>query len=116
MAETKEIKVEVWQKAKASFGLKLKRDGDGEDLSTNDDIIIYFPGTSATQSVSKQGGEITVLDATKGKIQVTIPAAKTELMAVGEEQNFLIHVIQNSGDDPIAWEVLGCLYVNDTIA
>lgn len=117
MAEviTKEIKVH--QKAKASFGLKLKTDGDGENLTTNENIIVYFPGANGTAvSVSKADSEITILEPTKGKIQVTIPAAKTELMKVGEEQDILIHVIVASGDDPCPWEVIGCLTVKGSIA
>lgn len=117
MAETIVKRIDITQKAKASFGLKLKTDGDGEDLSTNHDIIVYFPGTTTTQNVSKQnGGNVTILNASKGKIQVTVPASITELIKEGEEQDIEIHVIVNNGDDPCAWKVKECLFVEASLS
>ena len=109
-------KLTVYRKSKATFGLKLKTDGDGEDLSTNDNIIVCFTGDNGTPvSVSKADSEVSILNATKGRISVTIPAAKTELMSVGEDQTIEIQVIVNNGDDPKTWQITECLDVIDSI-
>jgi hypothetical protein len=108
--------VEIIRKSKKQFTVQLRKDGKDLDLSVNDEITVCFPGESGTPvTVTKGAAEVSILSATNGQIRVEIPAAKTELLNVGEDQTIEVQVVETSGADPDIWQFLESLKVVDSI-
>ena len=112
--ECKEV-VKIFRKSKKRFTINLRRDDDPLDLSTNFEIKVCLPGESTAQELLKSASEVTILNAALGKIQVDVPAAKSELLKVAEEQTIEVHVIETSGADPEILQILESLTVIDSI-
>ena len=112
MATTEVKFAKIYRGSKKRFTIDLDRDDDPWDLSTNDEITVCFPSESGSpQTVTKSGGEVTILNATLGKIQVDVPASKTTLMKVGEEQTIEVQVVDVPSGDPEITQIEGCLNV-----
>ena len=65
-------------------------DGDPYDITGSTELLACFKGDAATVSVSLTGGEISIVNALAGKILVTVPKAKTELVKKGENDVMVI--------------------------
>jgi hypothetical protein len=114
MAECSE-KVKIFRQSKKTFTVNLRRDDDPLDLTTNDEITVCLPGESAVQTLTKTGGEVTILNAALGKIQVDVPAAKSALLKVGEDQTIEIQVVDVPAADPEILQIEESLDVIDSI-
>lgn len=62
--------------------------GDPVDLTTATEIKFCFPGETAVQTITLTGAEITILNATLGRVEATINDTKSALLKVGESQTF----------------------------
>lgn len=108
--------VNIIRGGKKRFTINLRKDDDPLDLTTNDEITVYLPGESTTQSLTKTASEVTILSAALGKIQVDVPAAKSDLLKIGEDQTIEVHVVETAGGDPEVFQILEQLVVVDSIS
>lgn len=112
--ECKEI-VKIIRGSKKRFTINLRQDDDPLDLTTNNEITVCLPGESAVQTLTKGGGEVSILSAATGKIQVDVPAAKSDLLAIAEEQTIEVQVVATAGADPDILQIEEALTVIDSI-
>lgn len=68
------------------------------------DIEMRFPGESATVSLTTGASEVTIADASKGKVTFSMPPAKSDLLKVGSKQTITLHVNYNAGADRKTFE------------
>ena len=108
--ECKEI-VKIIRNSKKRFTINLRKDDDPLDLSTNNEITVCLPGETTAQTLTKGNSEVTILNAALGKIQVDVPAAKSALLKVGEDQTIEVLVQETAGADNEAFQILECLNV-----
>lgn len=113
--DCKEV-VKIIRGSKKRFTVNLRKDDDPLDLTTNNEITVILPGESAAQTLTKTGAEVTILSASLGKIQVDVPAAKSDLLAIGEEQTIEIQVQEIALGDPEIFQILESLSVVDSIS
>lgn len=113
--ECKEI-VKIFRTSKKRFTMDLDRDDDPLNLTTNDDITVCLPSeTGVAQKLTLSGGEVSILNATLGKIEVNVPAAKSALLKVGEDQTIEVQIVDVALADPEILQVLESLTVIDSI-
>lgn len=100
MSDCKEI-VKIFKGGKKTFTIDLERDNDPLDLGAATEIAVrILSEAGAAQELTLTGAEVSILNATLGKIQVEAPAAKTALMKAGEEQTIEVRVTE-AGDPEI---------------
>lgn len=100
---------------KKDFNLDIDKGSDPFDLTTASEVKVCFPGVSAAVELSSNTvGELTIANATLGKVTGTIPAAKSANLVVGEEQNVQVEVTL-TGADPEAVVLEACLNVTEAI-
>ena len=68
------------------------------DLTGATEIKACHPGTSGAVEGTLTGGQVTVLNATLGQLQVKLPAATTPNLNPGEQQTIEIQVTEADGD------------------
>lgn len=107
--------VKIIRESKKRFTVNLRKDDDPLDLTVNNEITVCLPGESAVQMLTKTGGEVTIISASLGKIQVDVPASKSSLLQVGEDQTIEIQVQETVGGDPDIFQILEVLNVVDSI-
>ena len=110
--ECKKI-VRVIQGSQKTFTVNLRKDGDPLDLSTNEEIRVCVPSADggAAQQLLKSAGEVSILNGPLGKIQITTPASKSDLMKIAEEQTIQVDVIETAGADPQNFQIEECFTV-----
>lgn len=67
---------------------RFKETGAVKDLTGVDEITVTFPGESAPVVKTKSGGGVVVTNEKCGEVEVTLLVADTNLLKVGNEQDF----------------------------
>lgn len=91
-------KIRVVRGSKKNFTLDLDKGADPYDLTGATEIKVCAQGESAVVEFTLTAGDLVVTNAALGKISGTMPAAKTTLLAVGEDQNVQVEVVLSGGD------------------
>ena len=98
----KEI-VKIIQGRIKRFTINLLKNGVAWNLTGATEIDVCLPNASS-EKLSLGGGEVTVLNAGGGLIQVDVPAAKSANLTVGEEQTIEVAVDMGSGKEGLQIE------------
>ena len=93
-------KINVVQGKRKEFTLDIEKGSDPFDLTGVNEVKVCFPGDGGTpvELSSNTAGELTITNATLGKVSGVLPAAKSANLIVGEDQNVQVEVSQTAGE------------------